>query len=191
MGILRLYHTGFQKIEQPDIRVGRRNADFGQGFYLSDDEEFSKRWAKQRKGRDTVLNTYELTVEGLNVKHFSRDAEWFDYIFRNRSGYKDSLSDYDIIIGPIANDTIYDTWGIITSGLLQPSLALELLQIGPQYQQIVIKTNCALLQLRYISASILVEKDLITYKEAVIQEEHTFQSQLAERLSREQDDENE
>ena len=36
-----LYHTGFETIRKPDITIGRKNADFGQGFYLSDDEEFS------------------------------------------------------------------------------------------------------------------------------------------------------
>ena len=30
---ITLYHTGFEKIEQPDIHIGRANADFGQGFY--------------------------------------------------------------------------------------------------------------------------------------------------------------
>jgi len=27
-----------------------KNADFGQGFYLSPDREFSVRWARERKG---------------------------------------------------------------------------------------------------------------------------------------------
>jgi hypothetical protein len=30
-----LYHTGFDEIKHPDIHIGRKNADFGQGFYLS------------------------------------------------------------------------------------------------------------------------------------------------------------
>ncbi|MBQ9562757.1 MAG: DUF3990 domain-containing protein [Lachnospiraceae bacterium] len=46
--MLELFHTGYQIIERPDIHAGRTNADFGQGFYLSDDEEFSKRWARER-----------------------------------------------------------------------------------------------------------------------------------------------
>lgn len=48
--IIRLYHTGFAQIIEPDIHYGRKNADFGQGFYMSDDEEFSKRWARVRRG---------------------------------------------------------------------------------------------------------------------------------------------
>jgi hypothetical protein len=54
----------------------------------------------------------------------------------------------DVIIGPIANDTIYDTFGIITSGLLKDEDALKLLKIGPEYRQIVLKTERAVKNLR-------------------------------------------
>ena len=36
-----LYHTGFDEIPAPDLRRGRANADFWQGFYLSDDPGFA------------------------------------------------------------------------------------------------------------------------------------------------------
>lgn len=49
-----LYHTGFEKIEHPDIHFGRANADFAQGFYLSDNREFSMRWARERKGKPSI-----------------------------------------------------------------------------------------------------------------------------------------
>ena len=62
---------------------------------------------------------YELEVENLKVRHLQRDEEWFEYIFSNRRGKLDSLMDYDVIIGPIANDTIFNTFGIITSGFLE------------------------------------------------------------------------
>ena len=34
-----LYHTGFETIKEPDVHLGRRNADFGQGFYLTADRK--------------------------------------------------------------------------------------------------------------------------------------------------------
>ena len=51
--IMKLYHTGEVVIREPDIRRGRKNADFGQGFYLTPDEEFARRWetASARLGR--------------------------------------------------------------------------------------------------------------------------------------------
>ena len=57
---MELFHTGFEEIREPDLRRGRRNADFGQGFYLSDSGEFAGKWAKERKNRQVTVNAYEL-----------------------------------------------------------------------------------------------------------------------------------
>ena len=68
MDRILLYHTGFEEIRSPDVHYGRKNADFGQGFYMSPDRSFSERWAKERKGSSTVINTYELLTDGLRIK---------------------------------------------------------------------------------------------------------------------------
>ena len=59
---MRLYHTGLDIIKVPDLDRGRRNADFGPGFYLSPDGEFSRRWARERSGVSTYVNEYELDL---------------------------------------------------------------------------------------------------------------------------------
>lgn len=170
-----LYHTGFSEIRMPDVHYGRINADFGQGFYLSDDAEFSRRWARERKGETTYLNTYELATEGLKIKRFSKGIEWFHYIFDNRAGRKDALAEYDVIIGPIANDTIYDTWGLLTSGLIDAETALKVLMIGPGYEQIVVKSKKAASQLRFISSTVLTHEEIAQYRDTVRSEETAFQ----------------
>ena len=76
-----LYHVGFSEIKTPDVKYGRSNADFGQGFYTSSDKDFSEKWAKKRKSEDTIFNSYELDETNLKIKRFIRDKEWFDYIF--------------------------------------------------------------------------------------------------------------
>lgn len=144
--LLTLYHTSDQIIKDPDIFHGRKNADFGQGFYLTPDIEFSRRWAF----KDSYINKYELDTTGLSVKRFQRDREWFDYIFNNRN-LTDGLNE-DVIEGPIANDTIFDTLGIISSGYLKPEDAVKLLLIGPEYTQVVIKTPKARANLKWIDA---------------------------------------
>lgn len=177
---MRLYHTGYSEIKYPDIHYGRKNADFGQGFYLSDDDEFSKRWAKERNGEKTYLNCYELSAEDLKIKRLKKDTEWFDYILQNRAGKLDILAEYDIIIGPIANDTIYNTMGILTSGLLDRKTILEILMVGSTYEQIVIKTEKAVSNLRFISSSVLAHEEIESYKDIVKQEETAFQKAFAE-----------
>ena len=82
-----LYHTSDREIQQPDICRGRKNADFGQGFYLTPDRDFTYRWA----WKDAVVNEYEFDEAGLLIQRFSRSPEWFETIFRNRR-MEDSLT---------------------------------------------------------------------------------------------------
>ena len=179
MSELQLFHMGFQIIKEPDIKRGRSNADFGQGFYLSDNEEFSKRWARKRKDMIPYLNKYLLNTDSLKIKTFERDMEWYDYIFSNRLGKRDSLSEYDVIIGPIANDTLYDTIGLLTSGMLKKSQALEVLQIGKQYNQIVIKSQKALQALKFLEALEISDEEIGKYQAFRKKEESEFQTQFA------------
>ena len=144
--MLTLYHTSDCEIKDPDIHYGRKNADFGPGFYLTPDKDFTYRWA----GKNAVVNIYELDESGLDMHTFIRDAEWFEYIFNNRR-LKDALSS-DVIVGPIANDTLFDTLGIISSGYLSTEEALKLLKIGPEFIQVVIKTEKAAAKLRFLGS---------------------------------------
>ena len=132
---MRLYHSSKVIIQNPDIHYGRKNADFGQGFYLSPDKDFVYRWATE----NSYVNEYELDTDGLDIKTFSRSLEWFNYIFENRRVH-DTLQS-DAVMGPIANDIIFDTMGIISSGFLAPEKALDLLMAGPEYTQIAIKSR--------------------------------------------------
>lgn len=150
---MKLYHTGALVIQDPDVYHGRKNADFGQGFYLTPDREFTYRWA----GENAVVNAYELDTSGLTIHRFSRDAAWFDYIFHNRRA-RDTLS-ADVVIGPIANDTIFDTMGILSSGFLTPEEALQLLSLGPEYTQVTVKTERAVKQLRWIGAETIARME--------------------------------
>ena len=167
-----LYHTSDRVIQSPDIHRGRKNADFGWGFYLTPDKDFTYRWARD----SAVVNLYEFDEAGLALHRFTRSTEWFEYIFHNRR-LQDGLT-ADAVIGPIANDTIFDTLGVITSGYLTPEEALKLLLIGPAYSQVAIKTEKAAANLRWISAERITRADAQTLKA----EQDAFQERFAEEL---------
>jgi hypothetical protein len=143
---MKLYHTGRIEIREPDVHHGRRNADFGPGFYLTPDLDFAMRWVKA----ESIINEYELDETGLTIYRFQRNEEWFHYIFNNRN-YQDGL-DADVIIGPIANDIIFETYGIISSGYLKTEDAMKLLLIGPEFTQVAIKSEKAISQLRWLGS---------------------------------------
>ena len=99
----------------------------------------------------------------------------FDYIFKNRRS-QDTLT-ADIVTGPVANDTLYDTLGIISSGFLKPEDALALLQIGPVFTQTAVKSMKALEQLRWIGAQKVTDDSY--YRDLVKKEESEYQEQFA------------
>ena len=173
---MKLYHTGTVEIPAPDIRHGRVNADFGQGFYLTPDVDFTYRWAR----KDAVVNEYELDLTGLAVHRFERSGAWFDYIFYNRRA-RDTV-EADVIIGPIANDTIFDTFGLISSGYLKPDDALELLKIGPEYTQVAVKTEKAVAQLRWTGARVVA--DVEAHREALKAERSQYDRLFAAAVER-------
>ncbi|SCW79869.1 Protein of unknown function [Lachnospiraceae bacterium C10] len=141
---------------------------------LTPDEEFAYRWA----GKDAIVNVYELNLEGLEIEHLERDQKWYSYIYRNRRA--EDTCDADVVIGPIANDTIYDTMGILTSGYVQPDQSLKLLQIGPQYYQVALKSEKAKANLRWVDA-----KRMKQGKEDILKiEQENYQRLLAEEMLR-------
>ena len=121
-------------------------------------------------------------MEGLKIKRLERGREWFDYLYANRRGQPDALAEYDVIMGPIANDTLYDTFGIITSGFLPREQALSLLMLGPAYEQIVLKTEKAASQLQWLSVRIPGSDEIAAFREEVRKEEEAYQAQFAKLL---------
>ena len=167
-----LYHTGNTEIKNPDIHHGRKNADFGWGFYLTPDKDFTYRWAR----KDAIINEYELDETGLDIYVFHRNEEWYRYIFDNRRGKDQMMA--DVVIGPIANDTIYDTLGIISSGFLKAEESLKLLSKGPEYTQVAIKTKKAAKQLRFIRSQLIERMD----EEALKAEQDEYLKEMAKEL---------
>ncbi len=184
MSRMLLYHTGYQIIQTPDIDRGRKNADLGQGFYTTPDLAFAHRWAQFRKGETVYVNAYQLETEGLDCYRFSRDQEWAEYLFGNRTGKTDRLMGVDIVMGPVANDTLFNVLGITSAQLLKKEQVLSLLQVGPLYVQTAIRTPAALTHLKWLSASVLDEKTLQMQRETLRREEESYLSDFAKEMTR-------
>lgn len=180
---MTLYHVGSEEIREPDIRRGRKNADFGQGFYTTPDRGFGERWAKEGGPAGPRVNIYRLDTEDLKILRLERDAAWFDYIYGNRHLMPDPYGEYDVIIGPIANDTIYDVLGITTSGFLEKDLALQLLMLGPAYRQVTLKTDKAAGHLRFLASEEIGPEKAASYREIVRREQEEYQRLFAKTMA--------
>ena len=111
-----VYHGSYTTIKDPEIKTGKYTKDFGEGFYCTLLKEQAIKWAN--KYDSPVLNVYEYDENtSLNIKEFSiLSEEWLDFVINCRNGVK---HDYDIVIGAMADDQIYNyvtdlTLGIIT-----------------------------------------------------------------------------
>ena len=183
--MIRLFHAGYKEIISPDVHFGRINADFGQGFYTTDDKEFAYSWVREQPGAEIIINHYELDESSLKIKRFDRNSEWFKYIFDNRRAKPDIFAEYDLIIGPIANDTIYDTMGIITSGIITDDVAMKLLMIGPCSKQIVLKSRKAADNLKFVMSEVLSADQIRGAVERHHVDEDKFQEEFARVLEKE------
>lgn len=83
--------------------------------------EMAKSWASRRKGKPAYVNKYMLDTEGLTSLTFDLDIHWILFIAFNRgliineeikiileNKYKNT-NDYDVIIGPTADDRMFET----------------------------------------------------------------------------------
>ena len=111
---MKLYHGSNILIDKIDLSKSKPNKDFGRGFYLSDNEEQALALAKFKTltlGGELLISIFEfdeniITNNTLKVKVFQDySEEWADFVFANREGL-DNVEEYDIVYGPIANDTV-------------------------------------------------------------------------------------
>lgn len=113
----RLYHGSNVAIEKIDLSRSKRGKDFGQGFYLNANPDQAKAMAVRttrffNEGQPTLscfeFNEKEATKKGLNIKIFpDYSEEWTQFVVMNRKNNSDTPAhSYDIVIGPIADDTV-------------------------------------------------------------------------------------
>lgn len=105
MGKMTVYHGSYTTVKNPMIMTGKNTKDFGTGFYCTIIREQAERWA--RRYHTGIVNTYTVRMNtNLNIREFSdMTEEWLDFIIDCRLGLP---HEYDIVIGAMANDQIYN-----------------------------------------------------------------------------------
>lgn len=151
---MTLYHGTNEDIASIDFARGLRHKDFGKGFYLTPDKNTAIRMAQKKArlfGGLATLITYEMddTALGsdLKVKKFPEKAcvEWLVFVDANRDRKNVApIHDYDIIIGPIADDGVVLQLTNFREGIYSPEQAAEQLQDRYLDQQYYFGTERAL-----------------------------------------------
>jgi len=162
---MKLYHGSNADIEIIDLNKGLRYKDFGKGFYVTPDKSTAIRMAQKKArlfGGTATLITYELDEAALpldlKIKRFPEKAtmEWLIFVYDNRDRKNTTpIHDYDIVIGPIANDGVVLQLTNYREGIYTPEQVAKLLQDRYLDQQYYFGTERALQFLHKINVETL------------------------------------
>lgn len=142
-----LYHGSQIEVEYPEIRMGKFYKDFSWGFYVTEKKEQAVRWAT-RFGKPGIINEYSYVEnQELNILKFEKmTEEWLDFIIHCRSG---KVHNYDIIEGPMADDTIFNYVQNVIDGKISRAAFWELAKFKYPTHQVSFHTLQALNTLKF------------------------------------------
>ena len=146
-----LYHASDVEVKKPEIRKAVYAKDFGFGFYCTANYAQAERWARRDRNLVSVINHYEYeAVDSLSVQKFdAMTDEWLDFIVASRRGIS---HEYDIVEGPMANDTIYNYVQDFIDGKISRAAFWELAKFKYPTHQISFHTEKALATLTFLKA---------------------------------------
>ena len=154
---MKLYHGSNLEIKNPQILESDRKLDFGTGFYLTSSYEQAEKWAiltaKRRGEGKPIISVFDYEDNKnseLNILKFENaDIEWLRFVSGNRNN-QPIRNDYDIIIGPVANDKTMPVISLYFTGVYSEEETIKRLLPQKLQDQFVFKTEKALKQLNYV-----------------------------------------
>lgn len=150
-----IYHGSYVEIEFPEIRKHRFTKDFSWGFYCTEIKEQVEKGAS--KFNTSIVSVYEIKdFESLNVKKFEDYTdEWLEFVMNCRSG---KTHNYDVVVGPMADDTIYDYIEAYQHGQMNKQKFFELMKFKYPTHQMSFHTIAALDHINFIKSYIMDTK---------------------------------
>lgn len=167
--IITVFHGSQQVVEVPAFGEGRKNNDFGLGFYCTESNDLAKEWAVSSL-RDGFSNRYTLDTEYLNILHLNSTEftilNWMAVLVEHRlftiktpvarrakqyliDHFDVNVNAYDLIIGYRADDSYFDyAEAFLNNGITVEQLALAM-RLGKLGEQIVLKSQFAFSKIKY------------------------------------------
>lgn len=176
---LVVFHGSDKIIKMPQHNGGRKFSDFGLGFYITTNVEMAKSWATRKKEKPAFINKYLLNAEGMKSLTFDLDLTWILFIAYNRSlilndelqsllqeKYK-NINEYDILIGPTADDKMFDTLNMFFSNTITLDHCLQSLNSMDLDIQYNIRSHFGINSLSFITAMELDDMDKEYYSNEI------------------------
>lgn len=167
--LLTIYHGSQKIVETPTFGEGRKNNDFGLGFYCTESNELAKEWAVSSL-RDGFSNRYTLDTEFLNILLLNSPAytilNWMAVLVEHRifsiktpvakrakayliQNFGVNVNAYDLITGYRADDSYFDYAEAFINNAITVEQLAKAMRLGKLGEQIVIKSKFAFSKIRF------------------------------------------
>ncbi len=157
--MLKLYHGSNVEVRKPSLLKSRKNTDFGRGFYTTTQKEQAEHWTsikmdRAKKGRrvvsvfevdETILSNLEFKIREFH----GPDEAWLNFVVNSRKGLK---HDYDLVLGPVANDKVFTVVNLYESGVINATTAIAELKAYKTYDQLSFHTEIVIKELRFVES---------------------------------------
>ena len=181
-----LYHGSKEMIEKPTLRGGKESNDYGYGFYCTENIELANEWACP-DNNDGYANKYELDMTGLNVLDLTKPEynilNWMalllqfripkgmtpndemarEYILKN---FSIDLTKVDVIIGYRADDSYFSFARDFLKNTITVAQLSRAMELGKLGIQVVLHSEKAFEQLKYIESTIADNETYYTKRRA-------------------------
>ena len=177
--LITVYHGSKQIVEVPTFGLGRKNNDFGLGFYCTESSDLAKEWAVSSLN-DGFANSYILDTEYLNILNLNSPdytiLNWIAVLVQHRlfsikkpvarrakqylvEHFGINVNAYDLITGYRADDSYFDYAEAFLNNAITVEQLSHAMQLGKLGEQIVIKSKFAFSKIKYEGFE-TAEKDL-------------------------------
>ncbi len=167
--LITIYHGSKQVVEVPTFGLGRKNNDFGLGFYCTESNALAKEWAVSSL-RDGFSNRYTLETEYLNILNLNSPdytiLNWMSVLVEHRlfsirtpiarrakqyltEHFGINVNAFDLIVGYRADDSYFDFAVAFLSNTITVEQLSRAMRLGKLGEQIVLKSQFAFSKIRF------------------------------------------
>nr|DAT36620.1 MAG TPA: Protein of unknown function (DUF3990) [Caudoviricetes sp.] len=167
--LLTIYHGSKQIVETPTYGVGRKNNDFGLGFYCTESIDLAKEWAVSSL-QDGFSNRYTLDTEYLKILRLNSPEytilNWMAVLVEHRlfsiktpvarrakayliEHFGINVNAYDLITGYRADDSYFDFAEAFLNNAITVEQLSRAMRLGKLGEQIVLKSKFAFSKIRF------------------------------------------
>lgn len=167
--IITIYHGSGRILENPLYGSGRKNNDYGRGFYCTEDILLAKEWAVGNR-KDGFANRYLLDTKYLKTLRLNSPEytimNWIAILLEHRvfalstpiaarakryiiDNFSVNVNAYDLIVGYRADDCYFEFAEAFVNNSITVSQLARAMKLGSLGEQIVLKSEFAFTCLMY------------------------------------------